>query len=130
MSTDFTIPGFVAPVSEGEQFFYDHAGFSYDPETQTAEEGRWECARKLRGAEVRAASLGWEVRWEEDPEPIWDDDVERETTDYPQWWAVLFDSEGNVLGSLGSVDLGPDKDPWSDPYGRVVAAELAWEALS
>lgn len=147
--TDFTTPGFSPPVSEGEAFFFEHAGWGYHPDRETPEEGRMRGARTLRAAEVYAQREGWHVDWEEDPDPITDDDVERDE-DYSQYVAVLYDSEGNVLGSLGSIDLGSDTcmgydarphhfeggpitgEPLRkvyDPYVRVVEAELASEAL-
>lgn len=147
---DFTTPGFVHPgLSEDERFFYDHAGYGYNPATETPEEGRKRCAMILRGAEREAQRRGWHVDWEVDEDPILDDDVEREEP-YDQYIAILRDEDGYVLASLGSIDLGPghclgyDARPHSfeggplvgeplrtvyPPYVRVVEAELADEAL-
>ena len=147
-SVDYTAPGFVTPVSEGERFFYDHAGWGYRPDRETPEEGRWRGARQLRAAELHAEREGWWVEWDYESDPM-EDDIEREE-DYDQFVAILRDSEGDILGSLGSIDLGPgqvfgyDARPHSfeggplageplrkvyDPYVRVVAAELALEAI-
>ena len=34
-------------MTKQEQFFYDHAGWSYDPKTETPEQGRERCAKDL-----------------------------------------------------------------------------------
>jgi hypothetical protein len=148
MSIDFTTPGFTVPLSTDEQFFYDHAGYGYHPDRETPEEGRLRGARALVKAEREGKARGWFVEWEADPDPMWDDDVPRETTDYDQYLAILRDDDGNVLDSLGSIDLGPDQclgydyRPHSftgtypepvrktyDPYVRVVEAEMMDNAL-
>lgn len=130
---DFTTPGFEKPVSPDEQFFYDHAGWAYHPDRETPEEGRWRCARKLRAAEVEGKGRGWDVHWAVDPDAMWDDDVERETTDYEQYVATLIDENGRLLAQLGSIDLGPDNYPdlgdKSNNYCRVVEAELMLDTL-
>lgn len=130
---DFTTPGFEKPVSPDEQFFYDHAGYSWNPKTETPEEGRWRCARKLRAAEVEGKRRGWHVVWEPDPDAMWDDDVERETTEYDQYVATLYDEDDKLLACLGSIDLGPNNYPdlgdKTEPYVRVVEAELVLETL-
>lgn len=147
ISTDYERPGWVRPISEGEQFFYDHAGYGYNPQTETPEEGRWRGARALRDAELHAERSGWWVEWQVETDPI-EDDVERDE-EYDQFAAILRDEDGEILGSLGSIDLGPgqvlgyDARPHTfeggplvgeplrkvyDPYVRVVEAELAEEA--
>lgn len=111
-------------------FFFENAGWSHDPARETPEEGQRRHARLLADAERKAEILGWSVEWEVDPDPMWDDDVERETTDYEQWVCVLRNAEGDALEALGSIDLGPNVEPYDAPYARVVAAELALEALA
>ena len=121
----------MSKLDEREAFFYEHAGYSYRPGFETPEEGRKRCAHALAMAEITGEAFGWEVRWEVEPDPMWDDDVEREHTDYDQWWAVLEDEDGEHLGSLGCIDLGPSgypDGPGADPYARVIAAELMLEA--
>lgn len=110
-------------------FFYEHAGYSYDPETETPEQGRQRSAELLAAAERDAVKRGYEIVWAVDDDPIWDDDVQRETTDYDQYVCSVYDADGVVLASLGSVDFGPGVTPESAPYGRVVAAEVALEAM-
>jgi hypothetical protein len=57
-------------MTREEQFFYANAGFSYDPKTQTQEEGRKQCAAALAQAESayiaahRVANV--ECIWEDD----------------------------------------------------------------
>lgn len=138
---DFTTPGFVRPaiddptnMTDAQRFFYEHAGWGYHPDHETPEQGRVRGARALADAEEWAKREGLSWRWEEDEFPNWDDDVEREHTDYPQHVVALvrhgdWPEDDEILASLCSIDLGPDGSPSSDPYIRVVAAELALEVV-
>lgn len=111
--------------SEAEQFFFDNAGFSYDPETETPDEGKWRCARVLAEAEARLKAGPYFVGHEPDDQPWYGDFP----YDGPLWFVTLYSVAGNVegdeiLGSIGSVACEA-----GDPYMRVVAAELASEYL-
>ena len=121
-------------LTEAEQFFYDNAGYSRAMD-EPAYSGRTRCAVLLADAERHAESHGWQYRWEIDA----DADI-TPTDNYfvsgaEHWECLLFDKEGNVLASLGSIDLGYDSTgvyanhPNDVPYGRVVQAELASEAM-
>lgn len=118
-------------LTDAEQFFYDHAGWGYDPATETPEHGRARGAMHLADAEKHAARKLWSVEWEIDP------DADTEPTDSyfvsgnPQWCATLYDEGGNVLASLCGIDFAEPHDvtPEAEPYARVVAAELAYEAI-
>jgi hypothetical protein len=109
------------------EFFHEHAGYSYDPKTETEAEGRERCARELAKAESFAESVGWSCEWEID------DIDSSEFDDSPEPWALwrarLVDRNGETLDSLGGVDFGRDREPWGDAYARVVFAELASEAM-
>jgi hypothetical protein len=61
-------------------FFYQNAGYSFDPKTETAEQGHTRCAVELARAEEYARNLGWEFEWEfdQDPDLSWMSDEERE----------------------------------------------------
>jgi hypothetical protein len=125
-------------LTEQEQFFYDHAGWSYNPAAETPEHGRAAGAVLLARAEtgLRRAP-GTHVTWEPDP------DADNEPADgyyvsgHPQWQAALVryaperpdaNGDGNViLASLGGIDLGDDG--LYSAYRRVIEAELALEAL-
>ena len=96
-------------MTPAEQFFFDNAGYSYDPKTETPEQGRAKCAQRLAEAEAEADRRGWWVEWTDDGE---EDGAQR-------WCALLRDSGSAVLGSLGGLDV------CAGPYTRVVAAELA-----
>lgn len=111
------------------QFFLRHAGFSYDPKTETADAGRRRNARDLANAERRASAAGMSFGWSIDPDidsSEWCDDPPA----YDQWVCVCRDAVGDSVASLGGIDFGRDGSPYSDPYRRVVEAELAREALS
>ncbi len=100
-------------MTPAEQFFFDNAGYSYDPEAETPEQGRAKCAQRLAAAEEEADRRGWWVEWTDDGE---EDGA-------PRWCALLRDSGSAVLNSLGGIDV------CAGPYARVVAAELAADEL-
>lgn len=113
-------------MSSAEQFFYDHAGYSYDPATETPDEGRRRTAADLARAEAWAKAQGhtyeWGPDWQVDHVREYPDayDAEPDTCEYVTLSDLL---DGNVLAALGCVD---DATP---EYRRVVEAELAWEAM-
>lgn len=110
-------------MSPDPSFYYKHAGFSYDPKTQTADEGRAECAFELARAALISSQRGWVVTWEPEPDPnscAFDDDDDN-TTEY--FGCILRDSKSHVLASLWCIG-----DPEAN-YCQVVQAELALEAL-
>lgn len=103
-------------------FFYAHAGYSYQPATETQEEGRRRCAEKLAAAERAFLADADAEFYTEDSSIPWDGDCEQGGTHLLD--AVLTIS-GDVVQSLGCIDCnGP-----SDPYIRVVRAELYGELL-
>lgn len=110
----------VDTLTEAERFFYDHAGHSYNPATQTPEQGRIEGARALARAEARLKAGPYFVGHEPDDLP-WEGDT---PYDGPLWTVILYEvtdtTDPRVLGSLSSVACED-----GDPYLRVVAAELA-----
>lgn len=106
-------------------FFYEHAGYSYRPDRETQEAGRRRCAKSLAQAEALASAAGVSFEWSLDGL------TNREWTDNgPEYgtWQCISRLNGKVIASLCGVDFGPDKEPWDDPYRRVVQAELALEA--
>lgn len=117
-----------AAPDHAAEFFYMHAGWSYRPEEETAEQGRRRTARELAEAERAAHQHGWVCTWGDD----WTVgshvkeygtaayETEPETCEV----ACLVDGADQVLASLGCVDDA------SDEYRRVIAAELAAEALA
>lgn len=110
-------------------FFYQHAGYSYNPATETPEQGRRKCARALARAERAGSDAGLGFRWSIDPDTDssdWNDDPEP----WAQWVCECVDADGETVACLGGIDFGRDGEPWGDPYQRVVEAELAAEALS
>jgi hypothetical protein len=106
---------------------WGHSGYSYDPTTETLDHGQSTTARELAAAEAEGIARGWEIRWEIDPDPEWGDGP---PADRDQWVATLVDSEGEYLESLGGIDFGPEGHPATDPYARVVRAQLTLDALA
>lgn len=105
-------------------FFHDHAGWSYNPATETPEEGRQRCAERLAAAEAWAKAAGVSFGWEDD----WDVGSHVEEYDaYDQEPSTCeictVQMQGDVVAALGCID---DADA---NYRRVVEAELAYEAM-
>ncbi len=114
-----------------ESFFFEHAGYSHDPKTETAAEGRTTGAEDLATAEsvlmraMRVADVG--VKWEADN----DDSGDGETTPKVRESACIWHRENkgvvhsvHYLASLSSIH---DADA---NYRRVVRAELAIECIA
>lgn len=115
------------PITKDEQFFYEHAGYSHDPKTETPEQGRVRCAIDLAAAEIYAKDRDWTFDWS------WDECGD--LGDHSEWCDVkgrhdhyiehcaLSGADGNVLEALGGIIDADNK------YRRVVQAELASQAL-
>lgn len=111
-----------------QAFFYQWAGYSYDPAKETPSRGRRRCASNLARAEKWASRNGFSFNWEVDPytdSSEFRDDCEP----YEVWVCCAMDSEGECVASCGCIDFGPGGKPWGDPYMRVMEAELACEAM-
>ncbi len=112
----------MVALTKDEQFFYDHAGWSYDPKTETREGGRRRCATDLAVAEAWAKKMDVEFSWVPDDDDSGDGD---ETPTFREGCiAKLTISPGtldDVTTSLWSIgDATPE-------YRRVIEAELASE---
>lgn len=107
-------------------FFLAHAGYSYDPRTETPMQGRIRCAQTLAYAERCALNSGCSFEWSIDPD-ITSREWTNEAPAWSTWRCVARDAEGKVFASLHGIDFGRDGEPWGDPYRRVVEAELACE---
>ena len=110
------------------QFFLRHAGYSYDPKTQTKMQGRIQCARRLADAERQARNAGFSYRWNEDT--LTSEEFSDEKPGWTLWNCAMFNAKGKIVNSMGGIDFGRDRDPWSDPCKRVVEAELAIDGLT
>jgi hypothetical protein len=118
--------------TEAEEFFYQHAPYSWDPERETQASGRARCAMELAAAESRlqAEFPEIEVVWEED-DAEWDGDCPApkyvlQATLYRRAQREDSSDRDDVLASCGGIGLN-DLD---SPYRRVMEAELALEALT
>lgn len=109
-------------------FFYRHSGWQWDPATETSDQGRRRCAETSANAEAYASHVGRHVEWQRDPD-AGRADAGTEWADWPHYEAVLLDSEGEILASLGSVMFAEGLDFRDDPYARCVAADLAYDAV-
>jgi hypothetical protein len=113
-------------MNQARKFFLRHAGYSFDPKTETRAQGRARGARQLADAEAKAKDQECWYRWE----PDWECgshqdyygsayDREPETCEC----CSMFDCDGELLANLGCID-----DATAE-YRRVVEAELALEVL-
>lgn len=114
-------------MTNDEKFFFEHAGFSYDPKTETPEQGKLRCAQELAKAEAWARNNDVAFRWSVDE----DCDSSSFSNKRPRWqlWQCAAYRDGEFATSIGAVDFGRDRDPWMDPYRRVIEAELAAEIM-
>lgn len=108
---------------EAVSFFYEHAGYGYDPAKETPEQGRQNCAEMLADAEMYALNHGYTFEWTIDEDSDSSDFCEGEP--YPLWICQMFDSNGWSAGHLCGIDLGSDGSPHNNHYVRVIEAELA-----
>ena len=114
-------------LTPDQLFFYLNAGYSHDPKTETAEQGRIRCAVSLAKAEEIGQRLGYQFEWEFDecPDLSWMSDEDRE-----QEHEVLccrIPDPKNPRYSLASLCGIIDPD---SKYRRVIEAELASEAIA
>ena len=115
-------------MTAAERFFWLHAGFSYDSQTETKAQGKRRCAIEMAEAEAYAQDAGWTFEWQDD----WSiGDHSRAFDCYKQGegpetceTCLLTDEDNRVLASLGCID---DATP---EYRRVIEAELADEAYT
>jgi hypothetical protein len=116
-------------LTADQLFFFEHAGYSYDPKKETAYQGRMRCAKEIAEAEATAQRLDWTFNWDYDPEGCSGCDCDSNDcpcsaqTEHETLNCWVEDAEGKTLASLGSI-CGADTN-----YRRVVEAELAEEAL-
>lgn len=103
-------------LTNAEEFFYNHAGFSYDPISETREEGRVRCAKRLAAAEQWAKDENVSYEWLENTH---DDGF----LGSPETCEVLIATHHNHEAILGGIDDA------TDDIRRVVEAELALQLL-
>lgn len=116
-------------LTADQMFFFKHAGYSYDPRTETKEQGRIRCAMNLAACEGIARNAGVSFEWAEDPDADSREFAPKKSR-YALWCCVARDCNGLPVASLGAIDFGPDGTPWGDNYRRVVEAELACEHVN
>ena len=107
------------------EFFRAHAGICIRP-GESEEQARDRGARNLAAAEGIAHAAGVSFQCDIDPEVTSADYCDDEPT-HATWRVLMYDCEGEIVGSLGGGDFGADGEPWGDPYRRVVEAELCAE---
>lgn len=113
------------------RFFFSHAGYSYDPKTETKIQGRWKWARALATAEKAGQDQNLEFVWEYDqyPDTSWMDEQALKELENGQTEILecVARQDGVVLASLCGIHIDVND---RHQYRRVVEAELAMEALA
>ena len=112
-------------MNRNERFYYEHAGYAYDPGIEAREAGRVRCCTELARAADWGDDQGLYFLWSEDPES-WADRSGIEH-DRPLWQCEC-KRAGEVVAYLGMIDLGTHG--MALPYCRVVQAELALEVMT
>jgi hypothetical protein len=115
-------------LTENERFFFDNAGYGYDPQTETQDQGHTRCAVVLAAAEAAGNIAGYRFQWNIDSDcdsSDWSD----EKPAYDQYELIGYNEAGDVIGALGCIDFGRDGSPTRDNYARVCEAEMALQAL-
>jgi hypothetical protein len=122
-------------VKYAYQFFLRHAGYCFDPKTETEIQGRRRCAKALAEAERRGTELGLSIEWEDDRDAdtsfldqkdLFDDD-DRANARFHR--AIVRDADGTVRAVLGGIHENVALDGFRETM-RVVRAELFSEALA
>lgn len=117
-------------LSADEAFFFEHAGYSYDPARETPAQGRTRCAVSLAAAEAVLLEAIREGAADVDVRP--DEDGTRDER-APRWgmivWARGKSRRSSHQWSIHAASLWCLDDIDSRGYGRVVRAELASEGL-
>lgn len=109
------------------RFFLEHAGWGYDPATETPEDGRHRGAVALAKAEAWLVERpGFTVKWEQDRDY---DPKDYDCGDMPDVGWSCFVSDGLETESLHGITFDGDGEPWGNPYARVVVAELALDLM-
>ena len=109
------------PLTRDERFFFDNAGYSWNPLKQTPEQGRTKGAMKLAAAEAAY----WDAQAYASVEFKCAPDYDRRDGDDegPMFSMWIEDGDGHFLASLHGIDDD------STAYRRVVMAELALECI-
>lgn len=116
--------------AEAAAFFYENAGFSYHPATETEDEGKRRCAQEMADAEREAKERDLRFTWEIDPCTTSADWSDKKPA-YEQWICLCSDGQfGETLACCGGIDLGRNGHPDTSDYTRVMQAELALEAIA
>lgn len=113
--------GGLHSMKDAIEFFLANAGYSYDPKTETPEEGRLRCATGLAEAEAWAHQVDLDFVWEQDIDgaEALNEHGHFEVYDAEVCSAILL---GDCLAMLCGI-IAP-----SAGYRRVAEAELACEA--
>lgn len=122
-------------------FFLRHAGYSYNPATETKIAGRRRCARQLATAEQWASDQGLVFEWQDDPDCSPDDfefpEDQEHVRNHGAVGCILYRpcpehgtdcKHAEHLGSLWGITESLNNAK-RDAYRRVVQAELALEAM-
>lgn len=122
-------------LKQAAAFFFEHAGYSYDPARETADQGRKRCAIELARAERDARAQGIWFSWDRDEEGCAGGDYKPCKSDPlgPRHLVMYCIAKRNKPGQDHVYDVLASLSGICEPspeYRRVVEAELAMEALA
>lgn len=111
-------------LTKSETFFYDNAGFSYDPRTETEDQGKIRCAKSLAEAEQDAELVGIEFEWnyDDNADYSWMDEEEKQKDHCVEYCLAKNPLTKETTALCGIFDADAN-------YRRVVEAELASEII-
>jgi hypothetical protein len=110
-------------------FFFVHAGYSFNPSIEGPIAGRVRGALELAYAARIVRLAGFTFEWDVDTD-IDSSEFSDEEPAYPLWMCTMRDVDGDHYDTLGGVDFGRDGHPSSDAYRYVCEAEMALQNLS
>lgn len=110
-------------MTKSERFFWQHAGYSFDPTTEGKAQGRRRCAEYLAAGEAWAEEQGVTFTWEYDPDVDLSFMTESEQAEpHDAEVCIARYADGTMAGCFGGI-IDADRN-----YRRVVEAELAADA--
>lgn len=129
-------------TNEMVAYYFEYAGYSWNPATQS------EFAGRLIGAQKLARAVQWfnslpdgSLEFEWDYDDLTSEEFSDEEPFYPLWTCILWDYRRVTIrkkgkrvaaASLGGIDLGRDGEPRDEEghYSLTVEAELILQAMT
>ena len=114
-------------MTRAQQFFYDNAGYSYNPSKESPKQGHYNSARRMAKAERIARVNGITFTWHYDPSGCSGCSCDSKDcacstgAAHETLYCLALNADGLIVGSLHGI-CGATRE-----YRRVIEAELASE---